>query len=177
MGCDIHLCRERKVNGIWETSTTERIEQYGEDEDEVYTSISNGIEDFEITPPRYVGRSYTLFSFLSNVRSYDDKKWFVDPIAEDRGFPEDICEIHKKLLDDEDLHSPGYVTMQELLDLITATKEELLKASIGASSHSTEELDHLLIRLTKLVETVNWDNYFEGLDPQSECRILICYDN
>lgn len=175
MGCDIHLYRERKVNGTWETSTTEKVEQYGEDEE--YISTSNGIEDFGINPPRYVGRSYTLFSFLSNVRSYNDSKWFVDPIAEVRGFPEDICEIHKKLLDAEDLHSHGYVSMQELLDLIIATKKELLKASIGASNHSTEELDDLLIHLTKLVEVVNWDNYFEGLDPQTECRILICYDN
>lgn len=174
MGCDIHIYRERKVNGNWETSTTETVEHYGEGEE--YTSISNGIDSFEEGVTRYVGRNYGLFSFLSGVRSYGDP-WFMDPIAEDRGFPEDICQINKQLLNDGDLHSHGYITIAELHDLIQETKTEIIKSSVGASTLNGERTRFLLEGLNNLLETVNWDNYFEGLDPESECRILICYDN
>ena len=95
MGCDINIYRERKVNGSWETSTTETVEHYGDGDE--YTSISNGIDSFEEGATRYVGRNYVLFSFLSGVRSYGET-WFMDPIAEDRGFPEDICDVNKHLL-------------------------------------------------------------------------------
>ena len=174
MGCDIHIYRERKVNGNWETSTTETVNYYGEGEE--YTSVSNGIDSFEEGAVRYVGRNYNLFSFLSGVRSYGET-WFMDPIAEDRGFPEDICDVNKQLLDDCDLHSHGYVTLAELNDLIQETKTELTKSSIGASEVHDLDLKRLLDGLNNLLETVNWDKHFEGLDPESECRILICYDN
>lgn len=174
MGCDIHIYRERKVNDSWETSTTMTVEHYGDGDE--YTSISNGIDSFEEGVTRYVGRNYVLFSFLSGVRSYGET-WFMDPIAEDRGFPEDICDVNKHLLDDCDLHSRGYVTLAELNDLIQETKTELTKSSIGTSEIPDLNLKRLLDGLNNLLETVNWDNYFEGLDPESECRILICYDN
>ena len=174
MGCDIHIYRERKVNGSWETSTTETVEHYGDGDE--YTSIYNGIDSFEEGATRYVGRNYVLFSFLSGVRSYGET-WFMDPIAEDRGFPEDICDVNKHLLDNCDLHSHGYVTLAELLELIQETKTELTKSSIGASTLDGLSISRLLDGLNNLLETVNWDNYFEHLDPESECRILICYDN
>lgn len=174
MGCDIHICRERKVNGSWETSTTETVEHYGDGEE--YTTVSNGIDSFEEGAMRYVGRNYVLFSFLSGVRSYGES-WFMDPIAEDRGFPEDVCQVNKQLLVDADLHSHGYITLAELNDLIQETKIELTKSSVGASEVADLSLKRLIDGLNNLLETVNWDNYFEGLDPQSECRILICYDN
>lgn len=174
MGCDIHIYRERKVNDSWETSTTETVEHYGEGEE--YTNVSNGIDSFEEDAVRYVGRNYHLFSFLSGVRSYGES-WFMDPIAEDRGFPNDVCQVNKQLLDDVDLHSHGYLTLAELNNLIQETKVELTKSSVGASEVLDLDLMRLLDGLNNLLETVNWDNYFEGLDPESECRILICYDN
>ena len=141
MGCDIHIYRERKVNGNWETSTTETVKHYGEGEE--YTSVSNGIESFEEGTARYVSRHYGLFSFLSGVRSYGES-WFMDPIAEDRGFPEDICQVNKQLLDDPDLHSHGYVTLAELLELIQETKTELTKSSIGAYTLDGLSISRLL---------------------------------
>lgn len=174
MGCDIHIYRERKVDGSWETSTTETVEHYGEGEE--YTSVSNGIDSFEEGTVRYVSRHYGLFSFLSGVRSYGES-WFMDPIAEDRGFPEDICQVNKQLLHDGDLHSHGYLTLAELNELIQETKTEIIKSSVGASESDGENVRSLLNGLNNLLETANWDNYFEGLDPQSECRILICYDS
>ena len=33
------------------------------------------------------------------------------------------------------------------------------------------------LKLYRESKEQQWDNYFEGLDPESECRILICYDS
>ncbi|MGT2638070.1 hypothetical protein ACVRWL_09940 [Streptococcus ratti] len=61
----------------------------------------------------YVGRNYTVFSVLANVRNYDN----IPFIQENRGLPKDITqEVRKEANEWNDGHSFGWVTLEELSD-------------------------------------------------------------
>lgn len=65
-----------------------------------------------LTEP-YLDRDYRVFSKLANVRNYHE----IEPIAEPRGFPENISYEMEELFEEMegDAHSMSWVSAQELL--------------------------------------------------------------
>ena len=86
MGCDIHVCAERRDGDRW-------------------VHVPMEAEPFS-------NRNYRVFGFLANVRNYS----VVPPIAMPRGFPEDASEDARKDYThwDWDAHTPSWLTVEEL---------------------------------------------------------------
>ncbi|WJN64567.1 hypothetical protein Erwinia_phage_Pastis_00016 [Erwinia phage Pastis] len=162
MGCDIHVYRERRVNGVWETDTTRECESEPGASDPYY-SYESGVG--------YVSRCYPMFAALSGVREYDRIRR-IQPPAEDRGFPEDAAETHKLCSEqwDSDGHSHGWLDMAELDALI----EEYFQAPV--LHEGSEYFEYAHASLVDLRTQAYSKGYFDGLAPE-DCRILFFYDN
>lgn len=111
MGCDIHMCVER------------RSDRYGGGKTEWvngdYFSIKDPY-DSECAPIRqdlYSDRNYALFAVLANVRNrgYGEAYPYID---EPRGLPNDVTEYVKDEYEawDMDAHSCSYFTLREILE-------------------------------------------------------------
>lgn len=85
MGCDIHICFEKKKD------------------DGTYEMVPNVFEVFDC-------RDYSIFAFLAGVRNYSK----ITPIVEQRGFPEDASPETLSCFDQMNDHSPSYLTIAEL---------------------------------------------------------------
>lgn len=159
MGCDIHIFRERKVNGDWETDTKKVQYNYNDDSAVDYNS---GVV--------HVGRNYLLFSILSGVRAYVDLP--IAPPAENRGIPEDISDINLDCCNywGEDAHSHGWLNMAELDKLI---KDYEQAPVLYENTPYAEDALHNLVYLKRRVTEAD---YFKNLPPE-DCRIIIFYDN
>jgi hypothetical protein len=96
MGCDIHLYREKKIDGIW-VSADEWTDEYGEGLEVPY-------ED------QFSDRDYNLFGFLAGVRT--ESEFDLDPT----GVPKDVCENIKNCFDrmEGDAHSASSLSLEEL---------------------------------------------------------------
>ena len=93
-----------------------------------------------------VGRNYSLFSILADVRNYDD----FTPISQPKGLPQDVTE-HIKALSDSygcDGHSHSYISMQEFKDFTKEAKQETK---------------------TGIVSVKEFKNYVETGEPQEWC--------
>lgn len=106
MGCDIHLYVEKRVNGVWVTA-------------DEWSKTDCGFVHKEI----YDGRNYDLFAILADVRNgrefagcYTGEGF--NPIADQRGFPADVCkEVKLEYIRwCGDGHSYSYFTVEELLE-------------------------------------------------------------
>lgn len=98
MGCDIHMYAEVRKNKKWGKVGNEFKNTYNEDVK---------------TDQPYSGRNYELFAFLADVRNRFDIK----PIAETKGWPEDVSAgVKEDLVDywDGDGHSASWFTLKEL---------------------------------------------------------------
>ena len=86
MGCDIHVCAERRDGDRW-----------------VHVSI-------EAEP--FSNRNYCVFGFLANVRNY----FAVQPIATPRGFPADASDYARDDYEYYacDVHTPSWLMVEEL---------------------------------------------------------------
>lgn len=95
MGCDIHAHLEIKVEEEW-----------------LYYGQCN------------IGRSYSLFAKMANVRNYGNE---VEPISTPRGLPTGISKMVKFHRDDYgiDGHSDSYLSYQEIRGLIEWGLENL----------------------------------------------------
>lgn len=106
MGCDIHLMTERlrAINDQkkWVNIDHFKINPYYGEEGESELNIV----------PIYNNRNYNLFSFLANVRNYNDNNFICEP----KGIPKDASEVTKKEAESwgSDGHSHSYFTLQEL---------------------------------------------------------------
>lgn len=112
MGCDIHVCCERKTyEGKWVNCDHFKLNPYfdvdGDDEE---------IDKWWIVPI-FDDRNYALFATLADVRNYG----YIKPISEPRGLPDDIHYITKELADSwgNDGHSHSYYTLKELMDYMS----------------------------------------------------------
>lgn len=162
MGCDIHIYRERYVNGGWETDTTVEIEDEGGSNE--YKSFESGCG--------YYSRSYWLFAALSNVRSYGDNLP-VPPPAKGRGFPNDVTKIHDDCKEswDSDGHSHGWLTLAELKRL----KEQYENAMV-THGDNPDKWGTIAEYIGDCIKQVSQGGYFDGL-PDEDCRIVFFYDN
>lgn len=127
MGCDIHTFVEKRVNGKWEVVEGKNkwrdfLKDSGNDnwEKEPKTCIEGWIYD---------GRSYTLFSWLADVRNsmrgYRNDPitgHTITPLASPKGLPEDCSECVKDYLYDGDIHSCSYFTFNEILEGVSDEK-------------------------------------------------------
>ncbi len=164
MGADIHIFRERKINGVWETDS-----KYVDDEGYEYV-------ESEIS----ISRNYPMFGLLSNVRITKPYPSIKSP-AVDRGFPDDIAEAHTYLVGDEDLHSHGCLYISELKQLIEDLKPCRTQALLGINKDNgfmtTDYLDYVEGGLKSLLNQASMSDYFAGCDESTEARILIAYDS
>lgn len=137
MGCDIHMYRERKVNGKWE-SCDDFIDIY---------------EDGNLDVPyekRFSDRNYNLFGVLSKgVRqSYDFS-------FEARGLPIVVCNKVNQAYNDwgSDAHSCSYLFLHELIEL-----EEYIKTvTIEITGQKNKEGIQLLQDSISSEKETDWD--------------------
>jgi len=114
MGCDIHLFKEKKVNGQWVTA-----DDWSNEEDELYCERSN-----------YGDRNYNLFGFISKgTRRHHEKSFDV------KGMPSDASAEVKKCCEawGADGHSHSYLTIGELKAAFEIVKND--KATINGMMH------------------------------------------
>lgn len=99
MGCDIHIYKEKLVNGIW-TTADDWVDEYGDGLD-----VSCNMND--------VGRNYDLFGLLAEVRR--DCVISFKP----RGIPFNVCKnVHDASERwDSDGHSRTYLRLTELKEV------------------------------------------------------------
>lgn len=99
MGCDIHLYKEKKVNGQWVSADEGWIDAYNEGHEDVPWE------------KRFTDRDYDLFGFLCKGvrRSFDYS-------LTEKGLPEDCCKQVRTLAESwgTDGHSHSYLTLSEL---------------------------------------------------------------
>lgn len=108
MGCDIHLYKEKLVNGVWVTADVWEAYDYGDDEKGIEVNWNNQFRD----------RNYNLFGLLSKgVRHEFDMSY------EPRGLPFNISdEVDSRLNEDDHGHSYLYLfELQELMQHINST--------------------------------------------------------
>lgn len=157
MGCDIHVYRERKVHGKWETDTLV------ENDNDEYSSYESGLG--------YVSRNYLLFGLLSNVRSLGN--FPITPPAEDRGFPSDATEINQACSDqmDGDGHSHGWLNLEELHKL-----HEEYKQAVVLYEPGKYDFTYAAGCLEEFIDQIHKGDYFQDVHPE-DGRILFFYDN
>ena len=114
MGCDIHLYKEKQVEGKWLTADEWEAYDYGEDE--------RGIE----VPwqKRFTDRNYQLFGLLAKGVRTEHPYSF-----EQRGIPFNACTEIAEIADnwDVDGHSHSYLYLHELKDLMTFLEVQTIK--------------------------------------------------
>lgn len=117
MGCDIHVMVEarnfpgRREKGDWINVDDWRYNPWYPDDDEPMLSLRSIYRD----------RNYELFAFLAGVRNYGDNPSF----EFDRGIPKDVAGPTRTEYDSwgSDAHTPGYATLAELKEKISAVSK------------------------------------------------------
>lgn len=113
MGCDIHLYKEKKVNGQWVTA-----DDWG---------LSNWADEGEVCKSdNYPGRNYATFGALSKGVRFEVPFGF-----EPRGMPFNACDkvTQEKELWGCDGHSHSYISLSELREFAEFIKTETLSVS------------------------------------------------
>lgn len=140
MGCDIHLYKEKQINGEWVTADNWRESKYEGGGMEVPWS------------ERFTRRNYQLFGLLvSGVRS-EHKFSF-----KDRGFPFNPCkEVAGEAADwGIDGHSHSYLYLHELKDMAAFLKSQTMTIT------GMKDRDELAALNASIASgTPNWDLLF-----------------
>ena len=145
MGCDIHLYKEKLVDGRWMTADEWVSEEYGDGESTtklLYVPYEK----------RFTERNYQLFGLLSDgVRSSHPFSF------EPRGVPNDVSPEVLDMIEhwDCDGHSHSYLGLQELKDMLV--RLDHLTITINGMKHRDE-----LKELKASIEAgnPNWDLLF-----------------
>lgn len=112
MGCDIHIYREKKIDGAWVAADKWQQTDYG---------LEVSYKD-----QAYTGRNYQLFGLLSKgVRTENEFSF------EQRGMPFNSCEQIQSLAEEwsSDGHSHSYLYLHELKDMLEFLQTRTLKIS------------------------------------------------
>lgn len=158
MGCDIHLYREKQVNGQWVTADI--WEQNDGGDGGVY---------FEVPwQKKFTDRNYKLFGLLSKGVRADYPFSF-----EERGLPFNAC---KEVADnserwDGDGHSHSYLYLHELKDMREFLKVASIKVSGMMDRNQLSEL-----RASIAAGKPDWNNLYPycqwaGLDSYEDFEI------
>ena len=134
MGCDIHLYKEKKIDGVWVTA------------DEGWEYDEFGILDIP-WEQNYPGRDYDLYGFLSAGVRADHKYAFSA-----RGIPFNACK-NVVCANSIDGHSASYLGLSELKDAWEFLSDKTIKVE-GMKEKSGLEL---LVASVQSDEDTNWD--------------------
>lgn len=136
MGCDIHLYREKKVDGQWVTAD-EWVDEY----DEGYLDVP--------WEKRFTDRNYELFGFLAKVR--EEMPYSFNP----RGLPFNCsAEVYNSIIRwDSDGHSHSHLYIKELKDAWTFLQSQTVTIS---GMKDKEEYEKLLESVNSEKET-DWN--------------------
>ncbi len=146
MGCDIHAFRERRLaDGSWECLEPIEIDTDGEEEWEDLESLS-------------IGRDYTLFGLLAEVRREVPLAW------PQRGLPDDVSAVVQadNVQWDIDAHSHSWLSLPELKE----KRAELMLAGFEHVGIVRQCLDHFIRHL----------DFPKGTAPE-DCRVVFWFDN
>ncbi len=114
MGCDIHLYKEKQIEGMWVTADEWEAYDYGDDE-----------KGFEVPwKKRFTERNYQLFGLLaSGVRC--EHPFSFEP----RGLPFNLCkEIRAESEKWEgDEHGTSYLYLHELKDMLAFLETQTIR--------------------------------------------------
>lgn len=101
MGCDIHVYKEKLIDGKWVTADEWETLEHGQEAGVCYEKRA------------YTGRNYELFGLIAGVRRESD-----DSIAP-RGLPWDVSKEVKEEFRNwgADAHTPSYLYLHELISL------------------------------------------------------------
>lgn len=103
MGCDIHVCFEQNIDGVWTNIDEYKEHDYMDEDPDLWRE--------EI----YSGRNYYLFATLADVRNWGGE---VDCMCQPKGFPDDADEQTRKDYEkwEGDAHSPSWHTLYDLAE-------------------------------------------------------------
>lgn len=126
MGCDIHLYREKHVEGKWLAA-----DKWSKDEDGDYLRVDYDDQYF-------TDRNYELFGLLAKGVRREHEFSF-----EKRGLPFDACDEIKACAGDWDCdgHSHSFLFLHELKAALTYTKAQTLTVSGMKDSKELEALN------------------------------------
>lgn len=139
MGCDIHLYKEKHVNGEWVTADVWESSDYGDDENSIDVPWEK----------RFTGRNYNLFGLLSKGVRREFPFSF-----KPRGLPFNACQEIARQSEkwDGDGHSHSYLYQHELKDMREFLKTATLKVS------GMKDRDELAaLRASIASDAPNWD--------------------
>lgn len=113
-----------------------------------------------------LARDYRLFSLLAGVRSSGDRP---EPIAPDRGFPDDAAKITRLMRDDDgsDGHSDTFLTLDEM-DKSEVLYEEILRGDGKRFCYPPEPWGYLF---------GNGWHKTSLIDGVEDARVIIWFDN
>lgn len=115
MGCDIHMIAERRSKYDDDSEWEPIVDPIFKNKfyDDKYP-IDKWNCPYTFQP--YENRNYQLFSILADVRNYHKPK--IKPISEPRGYPNDMHQATKWLLDGWDFvdHSPTWLSLDEVFN-------------------------------------------------------------
>lgn len=141
MGCDIHAHIEVKLDGVWHHYSC---------------------------PP--LQRSYKVFSRICGVRNgVIGMPYYVQPITEPRGLPDDLSEVTKQiyLFEEQDSHTPSWLSGNELDELIQWVEQ----------SESVNYDSNLYNFQHKQIGYFNGNMFGEIPSPFEETRFICWFDN
>lgn len=129
MGCDIHLYREKKINGAWVSADTGWNDEYAEG----YLDVP--------WDERFTDRDYNLFGFLAKGVRRDHSYSFVA-----RGMPFNVCPEVSALKEHWDLdgHTPSYLSLSELKDAWGFLQSE---TTVVSGMKDAEGMDRLVVSI------------------------------
>ena len=148
MGCDIHVCCERKnYEGKWINCDHFKFNPYFDSDDED--------DDKWWIVPIFDDRNYALFATLADVRN----NGYIKPISGPRGLPSDVHYITKQLAESwgSDGHSHSYYTLKELMDYVSQAKTITYGGMI--SDEQANDLDKYNIYPTSWCLSTNMKGY------------------
>lgn len=158
MGCDIHLHKEKHVNGEWVTADVWESSDYGDDENSIDVPWEK----------RFTGRNYNLFGLLSKGVRREFPFSF-----KPRGLPFNACQEIANNAEAWgcDGHSHSYLYLHELKDMREFLKTATLKIS------GMKDRDELAaLRASIASDSPNWDLLypycqFTGMSSYEEFEI------
>lgn len=155
MGCDIHLYKEKNVNGAWVTADLWEEYDYGDDDKGVMVAWEN----------QYTGRNYDLFGLLSKGVRREFPFSF-----EPRGIPFNACAeiLGQSERWEGDGHSHSYLYLHELKEM-----RELLKIATLKVSGMKDRNELAALRESIASEKPDW----KLLYPYCECTNIPDYED
>jgi hypothetical protein len=142
MGCDVHMTVEVNEYGRW--------------------------EGYLVNP--YIGRNYTLFSFMAGVRGYFPES------KEPRGMPTDASnetlEFHNK---SQDFHSASYLSLAELREVVEFANDKEYEMYVFEAEEFNLEKPEKETYFHTYRALIKYMEHFENLGIES--RVVFWFDS